>query len=106
MAILCLCRDVPASDPLRAAHRDDHFRYIESIMDRVLVAGPLAERPDSGWRGSAFLYDTDDRETARELLHNDPYFRAGIYAHVDMQPFLPAAGRWIGGGIWQQEKPS
>ena len=104
MAILCLCHDVPDSDALREAHRDAHFAYIETIMDRLHIAGPVEPSPGEGWRGSAFIYATDDPAQALELLHNDPYWRAGIYDRVDTLPFLPAAGHWIGGGIWQSEE--
>lgn len=106
MATLCLCHDVPDSTALRESARDAHFAYIESIMDEVLVAGPLGDPEIRAWRGSAFLYATDDADRARALLHNDPYYQAGVYARVDTFPFLPAAGHWLGGGIWQQTPES
>ena len=102
MAILYLCQDTEDSSELREIHRDAHFSYIESIMDELLVAGPVQPTSDSGWKGSVFLYATDDQEKAKSLLHNDPYHRAGIYRKVEAHPFLPAAGRWLGGGIWQE----
>ncbi len=107
MATLCICTDKTEPETLagdlRAANRDDHFAYIESIMDQVLVAGPIPAEDGNGQRGSAFLYATNDPEEALALLHADPYYRSGLYATVEVLPFLPAAGRWLGGGIWQPQ---
>ncbi len=103
MATLFLCTDAPGSKALRDQHREAHFAYIESIMDQVLIAGPLDSDQGKTPAGSVFVYATDDREAATRLLHNDPYFTAGIYGSVECRHFLPAAGTWIGGGIWQQE---
>ena len=38
---------------------------------------------------------------ARRLLEADPYHRAGVWAHVTVEPFLGAAGRWVGGLAWK-----
>lgn len=102
MAFLALCTDRADLDtaPLRARHRDAHFAYVESILDRVLAAGPLAAPGTTGHRGSLFVYDVDSEAEARALLAADPYFAAGLYGRVDFQPFWPAAGRWLGGTVW------
>lgn len=102
MATLFLCLDAPGAKPLREQHRQAHFAYIESIMDQVFMAGPLDSDRGTGPVGSLFVYATDDPEAAERLLHNDPYFTAGIYGSVESRHFLPAAGNWIGGGIWQE----
>ena len=105
MATLCICTDKTEPETLaaelRKTHRDAHFAYIESIMTQVLVAGPIPTGDGRGQRGSAFLYATDDPENALALLHDDPYYRAGLYETVEVLPFVPAAGSWLGGGIWQ-----
>jgi len=96
----CVDRGDVDTAPLRARERDAHFAYIESILAKVLVAGPLAT-PGTGTHGaSLFIYDVADEAEARRLLEGDPYFAAGIYGEVELRPFWPAAGRWIGGKIW------
>ena len=52
MAWLVLCRDIPDSGALRRRHLKRHLAYIESVMDRVAVAGPLAETADGDFAGS------------------------------------------------------
>jgi uncharacterized protein YciI len=100
MAFLCVCKDIADSAERRKTHTPAHLAYIESVIDRILVAGPMLDPGTGGYNASCFIYDTDDEEKARTLLHDDPYYRAGIYADVHMQPFRPAAGTWIGGKTW------
>lgn len=53
MAWLVLCRDVEDSKALRERYLQAHLAYIETVMDRVAVAGPLADvhggRDLDGW---------------------------------------------------------
>jgi uncharacterized protein YciI len=100
MATICFCKDHPGSAELRRTSAQEHLAYIESILHRILIAGPLGENGSDDFDASCFIYDTDDRDEALQLLHNDPYYKAGIYADVHCQFFLPAAGAWIGGKIW------
>lgn len=101
MAWLVLCRDAPDSGALRGRHLERHLAYIESVMDRVAVAGPLAESVDGEFLGSCFIYLTDDRAVAESLLHHDPYFEAGLYGQVEFHAFRTAAGTWVGGAGWR-----
>ena len=101
-AWLCIGRDHEGSAALREATLQDHFRYIETIMERLLVAGPLAG-DDDGIHGSCLVYDVETREEALALLHNDPYHQAGVWTDIECRRITLAAGRWIGGAAWQQE---
>jgi uncharacterized protein YciI len=99
---VAICRDDPQRDTgaLREAHKLAHFAYIESILGRLLVAGPLPQPPDGAHRASLFVYAVETEVEARAMLQADPYFQAGIYSDVELQAFLPAAGGWIGGTVW------
>lgn len=100
MPYICYCKDHPDSESLRKQHTAAHLHYIEMIIDQILVAGPLIETDTGGYNASCLIYKVETREEALKLLHNDPYFIAGIFAEVNCQPFLPAAGTWIGGITW------
>ena len=100
MAYICFCNDRPGSLTKRRAATAEHLEYIETIMQHILVAGPLTGEDTDDFIASCFVYDTDDARLAERLLHNDPYFKAGIYAHVSFHRFRPAAGAWIGGKTW------
>lgn len=101
MAWLVLCRDVPDSGALRRRYLERHLAYIESVMDRIAVAGPLAESVGGEFEGSCFIYLTHDREVAESLLRNDPYFQAGLYRDVEFHAFRAVAGDWVGGATWR-----
>lgn len=102
MAWLALCREAECGETgrLREEWRDAHFAYVEQMLPRLLVAGPLRATPGGPWRDSLFIYDVETEAEARELLTADPYYQAGIYGTVEFRPFVPAAGRWPGGTLW------
>ena len=102
MPYIAICHDSEAVDSaaLREAHRVAHFDYVEGILDRLLVAGPGGGATNADFAFSVFIYATDDRDEAEALLHGDPYFACGLYGDVTIEPFLPAAGQWIGGKVW------
>lgn len=102
MAWLVVCRDADESSVLRKRYLERHLAYIETIVDLVAVAGPMAERVDGDFKGSCFIYRTDDRAVAESLLHRDPYFEAGLYRDVEFRALFPKAGVWLGGTTWQR----
>jgi uncharacterized protein YciI len=102
MPFIAICRDRESADTaaLRETHLRAHFDYIEGILDRLLVAGPAGGKANDDFAFSVFVYATDDRNEAERLLHGDPYYDCGLYGDVTLEPFVPAAGAWIGGKVW------
>jgi hypothetical protein len=75
------CIDKPESRELRQETRGAHLSHIDTIRDRVLVAGPLLD--DAGQPiGSLLIIDFDDRRAAMHFAANDPYACAGLFASV------------------------
>ncbi len=100
MAIIVICHDGDNAQGLRKQHLQSHFRYIEGILDKLAVAGPINQLQAAHYDGSCFIYDTDDVEEAKQLFDNDPYVKAGVYRSYSFSTFMPAAGKWIGGKVW------
>ena len=75
------CIDKPDSAELRAATRPAHLAYIETVLDRVLAAGPLLDM-DGKPLGSLLIIDFPDREAAIEFAAGDPYALAGLFGSV------------------------
>ena len=94
------CRDRPDSQDARKAAAQDHLRYVEGILDRIALAGPLFSDDGSQMNGSFYVFRTSSLAEARRWLEADPYFAAGFWASVEFRPFLPAAGTFVGGTIW------
>ena len=99
-ATVVICRDGPNGAAARAAATAAHLSYIETILDEINVAGPLYD--DSGTRnvGSLYCLKTKSTARAREIIENDPFFKAGVFATVEYFPHLPAAGVYVGGKAW------
>lgn len=96
------CRDHDASvaGPLRQHHLEAHFRHIEANAARIAVAGPVYAEDGETIAGSLLVFHAESEAEARTLFEADPYFSAGIWAEINVQPFLAAAGTWIGGPVW------
>ncbi len=99
-AFIVLCRDGENGAHVRATQTPAHMSYIETVLGDLNVAGPLYD--DSGTKtiGSLYCLHTKSLVRAREIIENDPYYKAGAFASVEYFPHLPAAGKYIGGKIW------
>ncbi|WP_299323030.1 YciI family protein [Parasphingopyxis sp.] len=100
-AYIAWCTDHPGpeSQRLRKELAQAHFAHIETIMDKIRVAGPVRDA-EGNTIGSMLIFDAESEAEARDLLDRDPYASADIWESVEIRPFLPAAGAWIGGKIW------
>jgi len=79
----------------RKVERPAHLARLKALADqgRLLVAGPMPniDSPDpgpAGFSGSTVIAEFDSLDDAREWAGADPYMQAGIYAHVDVRPFI------------------
>ena len=99
-ACVVVCRDGPNGPSGRATATKEHMAYIETVLGELNNAGPLYDPSGKTMIGSVYSFRTTSLEHARELVENDPYFRAGVFASVEIFPHLPAAGEYIGGKIW------
>ena len=97
---MVFCEDGENGPALRAAHLQEHLAYVETIMERIRVAGPLREDESEEVSASCLIYSAESLDEARALFEADPYFRAGIYASVRWFRMTPAAGEWVGGRNW------
>ncbi len=91
--------DGPNGTAKRDEFRRQHFAHIQTIIDKVLIAGPLKDAAGA-FTGSLVVVKADDEAEAEAILKSDPYFKAGVWDRWDIQFFLPAAGDWVGGKIW------
>ncbi len=94
-----LCLDGADGTARRSAAIDAHLRFIESVWQRILVAGPLYD-PGSKLVGSLYVVAAPDATSARALLEADPFFTAGVWEEIRLFSYTPAAGTWTGGRIW------
>lgn len=86
--------DAPDSAPKRAAHRAAHLERVKALHDqgRIAMVGPLprldAPSLEGGSVGSLIVAEFESLEAARAWIEADPFSKAGVYASVEVHPFL------------------
>lgn len=93
------CMDKSGNKPkeMREALMMEHLSYIETILDKVLVAGPIFDDDNKSIIGSLLVYKTDDKAQARSYLEADPYYTADIWGDISVNVFRGALGDAVGG---------
>ncbi len=76
--------DKPDAAELRAAHRSAHLVYLRSYTARILAAGGFLNDDGSIGKGGMIILDTEDRTEAEDLIANDPFNKAGVFAKVEI----------------------
>ena len=77
--------DKAGAAELRAATRAEHLAYLRSYTPRILAAGGFLNDDGSVGEGGMIILDTDDRAEAEQLIANDPFTRAGVFASVEIR---------------------
>ncbi len=79
----------------RMAARPAHLTRMEALkaQGRVILAGPhpAIDSPDpgpNGFTGSLLVIEFDSLEAAKSWASEDPYVKAGVYAQVEVKPFI------------------
>ncbi len=94
-----LCRDGENGKTLRERLLEDHLAYIESVMEKIAVAGPLKDGDTTV--GSLLIIKAENEAEARKTFEGDPYFAAGVWHSIRVDHFLGVAGDWVGGAAWK-----
>jgi len=95
MYFIILAEDKPDSLTLRMDNRSAHLDYAKA-QDCVVLAGPLLTAGDAPKpRGSLLIIDLADRAAAGAFAAHDPYAVAGLFAKVEIHPWMPALGSWM-----------
>ena len=76
-----------------------HLQYVEANLESYAVAGPN-RHDDEDYHSSTFIVRAQDIAGADKLMAGDPYVRAGLYQALNGVEFVPAAGEWVGGKLW------
>lgn len=89
--------DAPDSGEARRQARPEHLERLRELQHqgRLMVAGPCPnddtpEPGPAGISGSVVIAEFDDLADARAWADEDPYVRDGVFASVDVRPFIQA----------------
>jgi uncharacterized protein YciI len=82
------CLDKPDALPTRLAHYAAHREYLSKPSVKIVISGPLVGDDNETMIGSCFLVEADSKDAVVAFNANDPFAAAGIWAKVDIHPFL------------------
>lgn len=95
MLYMILGQDVPNSLALRKEARPAHVERLKLLQTqgRLILAGPrpaidAIDPGSAGFVGSLVVAEFADLASARAWADEDPYIKAGVYSHIDVQPFI------------------
>jgi len=94
MHFVALCLDKPESLAIRQENRAAHLAFLAGNAAAVMLGGPFLDSAGQ-MCGSMLILSCEDEAAARALLAGDPYGEAGLFASVELRPFLPAVGVWL-----------
>ncbi|TBW36315.1 YciI family protein [Siculibacillus lacustris] len=92
MLFVAVCRDKPDHLAVRTAHRDAHRAWLAGLGHTLKIAGPFLDDAGHEMIGSMLILEADSLEAARATFAADPYAIAGLFAAVEVRPWL-----WIFG---------
>lgn len=95
MLYVFFATDIDSSLEQRLAARPAHLQRLQSLQEqgRLLLAGPTphidsADPGAAGFSGSVVIAEFASLEEAQSWADADPYVAAGVYANVQVRPFI------------------
>ena len=93
MFFVILAWDKPDCADLRRETKPRHKQHLDAAAPglRVLQSGPLLSEQGVE-HGSLVVVEADEVGTVRAFLDRDPYVAAGLFATIDVHPWLWSRG--------------
>ena len=85
MLFVVIATDKPDSLALRMETREAHFAYARET-GVIKLGGPFLDS-NGEMAGSLIIFEAEDIEAARAWHTNDPYVKAGLFAHSEVRPW-------------------
>ena len=89
MLFVIAALDRENSRDLRMATRPAHFEYAQAT-GAVRLGGPFLDA-EGEMIGSLIIIEARDLAAAEDWQRNDPYMRAGLFAHAETRPWKATA---------------
>lgn len=88
MLYALICTDKPDSLAIRLTNRPDHVAYLQSLGETLVLAGPFIMEDGATMNGSLIVVEAASLEAARTIAAGDPFAKAGLFATVEIRPWL------------------
>lgn len=93
MLFAFICNDKPDGLPIRQAHRPEHLAYLKSLGATLKFAGPFTAEDGETMNGSLVVIEAESLAAAREIAAGDPFAKVGLFASVEVRPWLWSLGK-------------
>ena len=86
MQFALVAHDRPNSVARRLEIRPQHLKHLDSLGDKLLLAGPFLNDKGEGV-GSIVIIEAGSLEEARTLFNRDPFVTEGLFDQVTIKPW-------------------
>ncbi len=93
MLFAFICTDKPDVLPIRKEKRPEHLAYLKSLGDALKFAGPFTQEDGETMNGSLIVVEAPSLQAARDIAGGDPFAKAGLFASVEIRPWLWSIGK-------------
>ena len=84
MYFALICTDNENSLETRKNTRSDHLDYLNSLGNKLKLAGPLLDS-DNNPNGSLIVIEVENQKEANEIAKNDPYAKVNLFKSVEIR---------------------
>ena len=80
------CLDKKNSLKKRLANRDLHLKYLKSLKNKLILAGPILNKNNKP-KGSVLILKFQNKFELNDFLKNDPYSKVDLFETVNVEIF-------------------
>lgn len=73
---------------IRVSNAEAHRAHMTLIQEQIAFAGPLQNDDGDRVIGSLIVADFPDRQSAENWLAHEPFYKAGVYASIEIRRFV------------------
>jgi len=90
MLFIVQFEDKPGVSDLRQKLMVEHFAFLDSRKDKVLVAGSVREIPSDRPLGGLWILEVEDEAQVRDIFKDDPFWVNDMRAAVRINRWVKA----------------
>ncbi len=82
-------RDRPGGYEIKVALNEEHWAFMDGYAEQLIARGPTltGHDEDAETTGSLHIVELPDEDAVRAFAFDEPYYRAGAFASVDIYRF-------------------
>lgn len=84
--------DKPNGLAQRMEHRPDHLAHLDSLGDKVVLAGPFLDAKGD-MNGSFVVIKAETQAEAEAMFARDPFVSRGVFGSIEIRPWAIGINR-------------